>query len=321
MCIFTLPVQRVSNTRIAVGLINPNWQLTVYENETNVTNPGVAMVLPVPKGPCQFLNMQNKWSWSEIEEAYFPQPMVASGGFGFGFSELSTLKVQKCGAYSVSYAPTIEDLKRLDTSKFTLPHDIEQILAKHYQGFGFVVCVFEQGETKGHPIAYTHSTLDGKLFIPTRHEHGSSVKAAPIHTGIQCDGCGNGDFQGIRWKCMTCPNYDYCDRCYDSNEAHKDKHFFARLDKPEQSYNMDQELDFDHTIYLINAVLLASAATFTDSKVPDSYQRRTCLSTFFEKVFHIQKIEIRPSNFDTWQRAKKPKRIKNDDYFAMPIWK
>lgn len=356
MCIFTLPVESVSNTRIAVGAINASLQLTVYQNETVTATPGVAMVLPVPNSvPVNMVDLSSKenWSWSQIEHTFFPMPLSNAGGFSFGAATWSSkssgpLPVTKCGGYQVSFAPTLLDLKRIDATVFTLPVDIEQVLQQHYgQGFGFVVCVFQQGETKGHPIAYTHGLASGgRLFIPTRHEHGqvqpaTTVTESTVHLNVHCDGCGIEPIVGSRWKCMTCPNFDFCNTCFTANkDNHRYKHFFAQLEKLESAYQtmhvakpMSAELDFDHTLYLINAVLLASPFTFTDEKIasPESIERNqkaTCLAKYFPKLVTVHRVEIKPRGkfgFGTWQSSgggsRVGARIENDDYYAMPIWK
>ena len=318
MCIFTLPVERVSNTRIAVGAVDAKRQLTVYQNETVTSMPGTAMVLPVPNA--SLVNMvdlsKNKWSFDDLDKVFFPRPVSGGGGFG-AFGEKNdnswsfTLPVTKCGGYLVSVVPSLSDLKRIDVNVFTLPADIEQVLQRHYtEGFGFVVCTFQKGETKGHPIAYTHSlTNDGKLFIPTRHEHGELNKLADaplgqvVHSNVFCDVC----------------------------KAAASTFGFA---------TQDAKLDFDHTLYLINCVLLASPFTFTDVK--ESHPRhilqndgKTFLNQYFAKLLSIQRIEIKNDQavekedddfaFGGWHRKTSsvgPRfEIQNDDYYAMPIWK
>lgn len=351
MCIFTLPVQKVSNTRIAVGCMTADRQLTVYQNETTTDTPGVAMLLPVPNsGPVSMVDMSPQlgraWNWEDIDNKFFPRPEPRMGGWGAAMSfgaeskSRSLLAVTKCGGYQVSYAPTLDDLKRIDTSVFTLPADIEQVLRQHYaNGFGFVVCMFQQGETKGHPIAYTHALLpDGRIFIPTRHEHGqehshgSSPKFGQVvHKDVKCDGCGVTPIHGIRYKCAKCDNFDYCSTCYTTNkDGHKDAHYFIQMEKPVQHYsNMafgqssQDHLDFDHSIYLINCVLLSSEFTVTDIDTADLslIQRNhtsTCLHYYYPRLNSIQKVTIKN---DEARFGRASKRIENGDYYAYPIWK
>jgi len=46
-----------------------------------------------------------------------------------------------------------------------------------------------------------------------------------------CDGC----FQriaGIRFKCNTCPNFDFCEKCRDSTQNHPAEHKFTKIEDP-----------------------------------------------------------------------------------------
>lgn len=36
----------------------------------------------------------------------------------------------------------------------------------------------------------------------------------PYHEGISCDGCKTDGIRGTRWTCLTCEEYDLCDKCY-----------------------------------------------------------------------------------------------------------
>lgn len=51
-----------------------------------------------------------------------------------------------------------------------------------------------------------------------------------IHFGITCDGCKKQEFSGIRYKCETCENFDFCQSCYDKRQSHfNDKHKFRSI--------------------------------------------------------------------------------------------
>jgi len=36
---------------------------------------------------------------------------------------------------------------------------------------------------------------------------------AKKHPGVTCDGCKQLIGDGIRFKCLDCPDFDFCDRC------------------------------------------------------------------------------------------------------------
>ncbi len=52
------------------------------------------------------------------------------------------------------------------------------------------------------------------------------------HSNIVCDGCGEVDIRGIRWKCSKCHDYDLCTLCYNAGK-HSLDHEFVRLDEPD----------------------------------------------------------------------------------------
>ncbi len=51
-----------------------------------------------------------------------------------------------------------------------------------------------------------------------------------LHYHVKCDGCGMEPIEGIRYKCKTCNNFDYCESCHKKNlETHK--HEFVEIKK------------------------------------------------------------------------------------------
>ena len=56
-----------------------------------------------------------------------------------------------------------------------------------------------------------------------------------IHIGIVCNGCGRNPISGNRYKCLMCPNFNYCEICEsnyntsESNLIHDNKHFFVKI--------------------------------------------------------------------------------------------
>ena len=39
-----------------------------------------------------------------------------------------------------------------------------------------------------------------------------------IHHGVTCDGCGMYPILGLRFKCSTCPDFDFCENCEGKKE-------------------------------------------------------------------------------------------------------
>ena len=60
----------------------------------------------------------------------------------------------------------------------------------------------------------------------------------PVHLGVVCECCRSKSFEGIRYKCYTCPNYNVCGACIDeveSSQLHDPQHQFLRLKDPPPS--------------------------------------------------------------------------------------
>ena len=48
------------------------------------------------------------------------------------------------------------------------------------------------------------------------------------HTGVTCDNCKTSPIQGTRWKCLSCPDWDFCNACK-STAAHDSSHKFLEI--------------------------------------------------------------------------------------------
>lgn len=56
------------------------------------------------------------------------------------------------------------------------------------------------------------------------------------HHGTTCDNCGDRDFAGVRYRCLYCPDYDLCEKCYQRRSAfHPPNHTFETLARPKGS--------------------------------------------------------------------------------------
>jgi hypothetical protein len=52
------------------------------------------------------------------------------------------------------------------------------------------------------------------------------------HKSIKCDKCGSKNFEGIRYSCNMCDNYDLCENCFpDREKFHNTQHFFTSYDE------------------------------------------------------------------------------------------
>ena len=79
-------------------------------------------------------------------------------------------------------------------------------------------------------------------FFPSIREMEDDLKNKIVHKNIECDGCGMHPLIGIRYKCKTCPDFDYCENCYE-NKPHS--HEFNKIEVP-----VDYESSLDLLIML-----------------------------------------------------------------------
>jgi hypothetical protein len=341
MCIFTEDVVSVGNTRILVAPLKGGRQLTVYENQAQ-TEKRNTMILPVPSGNITLLDIGKDFvqdGFWKICEDFFPKPMSACGfsfgGGGFGAaSTKETLRVERVGGYNCSVVPTLTDLQRIDTSVFTLPKNIEAILQEHYSNFSFIICHFANQKVAGHPIACTSARLlDGRLFIPTRHEHGSSKNDGTamqvMHKDIKCDGC-QGPVVGSRWKCLICrpsdgsQSFDLCSRCYSGpagidHDHHPFVEFKRQMDwyfKKETNASTDGDL-FDHTLYIFNAVLLSARDRY--QYLDEGQARALEIGGWNASANNAFAALLGRRSYSRCQKVMIRGDYANDDYYAFPI--
>ena len=84
-----------------------------------------AMILPIPAGPVEMVDLSAFADiFVELNKAFPKPPARRSKGRSRGGDRSlmldSFLEVQAVGSYSVSVAPSLEDLQRIDPSVFTV---------------------------------------------------------------------------------------------------------------------------------------------------------------------------------------------------------
>jgi hypothetical protein len=66
-----------------------------------------------------------------------------------------------------------------------------------------------------------------------------------LHNGFYCDGCDASPIQGIRFRCLECPDYDLCEACNSKGAAiHNNRHVMLRIPKAlvqEPAINTEEE--------------------------------------------------------------------------------
>lgn len=187
MCMFNWRVKYVRQTRILVAKTRHGRQLTIYENsvkgyKSNTKNN--AMILPFPKITDEEVELidlsEHKHLFSKLLQCFPPKRSEkasnkSSKGDSSSECDEEELEVHEVGAYNVSMAYSLKDLKRAKKDVFKLSPHLGELLKDKYSGnWGFVLCIFDPTkEVEAHPIGYVHDLLDpNHLFVPTRHEHG-----------------------------------------------------------------------------------------------------------------------------------------------------
>jgi hypothetical protein len=194
MCIIAEEIESVKNTKIFCGLSEDRQrQIVVYANEIANLASLNAMILPVlnPES-IQFHDL------TDYKEIFHECSLCfKSKNMKFGMRSKSNNFVLDCddeddcldvidvGSYSVSVAPTLNDLKRVDESIFTMDPDLEETLGHVYKNssFGFIICALKPGNQEYHPLAYSTDIYQNKVFVPTLHYHKSSHGKAFGNTG------------------------------------------------------------------------------------------------------------------------------------------
>lgn len=179
MCIMAWDAN-VSGTHIFAA-VNGDRQILVYqasvEFDDNDGSDKNAIILPVPGDgdDVDMVDMSGNEEFFDTLNANFRRPTMR-GTFGGGDDYLGGdfLAVQDVGAYQISIVPSVADLERINPDLFVM-NDMTKntIRAKYAKGYAFVVAVLKPGRFQ--PLCYTHKALpNGKVFVPTRHEHGES---------------------------------------------------------------------------------------------------------------------------------------------------
>ncbi len=185
MCIISLPVEEVSQTKILVGVDKSmKQQIVVYSNEVNNTSESNAMVLPVPNPhSVKFIDLSNyKNIFTDLSNA-FEQPVSrgfstyslnSKSSYSDSYDTSRKLDVINVGSYKVSLAMNLRDLKRVDETVFKLSDGCYDLLKSTYASnqYGFIICKLVKGNEAYHPMAYSHDIIGlSEIFVPTKHYH------------------------------------------------------------------------------------------------------------------------------------------------------
>ena len=131
MCMFSAPVESVSETRIFARSLPEGRQVLVYRMKLSAKKD-VAMILPIPVKPgsgekaVQFVDLARYPDMlSDMERLFDDTPSPATFAAADSFALPGRrLAVEIVGAYEASYVPSFADFKRLD-ERFRLPSGVQ----------------------------------------------------------------------------------------------------------------------------------------------------------------------------------------------------
>ena len=106
---------------------------------------------------------------------------------------------------------------------------------KECHNFDYCESCFEKNkESHKHEFEIIEkSVIPYPPFMGMRHHHPRhSNNGKQIHFGIICDGCEMNPLVGKRYKCKECPDFDFCENCYEKNKENH-KHEFKIVEKTE----------------------------------------------------------------------------------------
>lgn len=202
MCIFSTPVESVSNTSIFARALPEGRQALVYSMTVSSREP-VAMVLPLPvpegsgEDAVHFVNLEGYPDFFKDMREGFPTRYATGRGGCHPFFWLlrssagpPPLVVHDVGSFEASYVPSVEDWGRLDP-RFRMPECVFETLPE-YASYGFAVfklksslqrlwytLFLRKGLRKRtiHPMALVFPKRDSSaLFFPTVHVHDGQIE-------------------------------------------------------------------------------------------------------------------------------------------------
>ena len=133
-----------------------------------------------------------------------------------------------------------------------LEDELKELKKNNYQIKNFLSRVFDN------PIMDIFLHIDSNLYdldekqfkekienyFPNIKDVGEKeMREKGIHRNYTCDGCGMSPIVGIRYHCLKCINFDFCENCM---EQKKDKHLhkFEKIEKPIDNYEAPLLIQF-----------------------------------------------------------------------------
>ena len=120
-----------------------------------------------------------------------------------------------------------------------------------------------------------------------------------VFFGVQCDGCNAKPITGVRYKCLSCENFDLCEAC-ESKGVHQ-HHVFAKLKSPEQ-----EAPKTNSSVPPIDLFKLAEQAQPFLKQIHHAFENKKC---FFKEAFNQKNQGCCPGfKEETSETTKKPEK-------------
>lgn len=186
MCMISLPIEKVSQTKIFIGLNSTKTrQITIYSNFVANHSDGNAMIIPVPNPKTvNFHNISHiKNFFKNVDKSFVLIRPNLTLSFNSSISynakkeSMSRLEIIDVGSYRVSLAPSFNDLERINNDVFILSDGLKEKLRTDYREdfWGFIVFVLAKDSKEYHPFAFSHDIINNAIYIPTKHYHDNSM--------------------------------------------------------------------------------------------------------------------------------------------------
>jgi hypothetical protein len=148
------------------------------------------------------------------------------------FAELGALVVQlfpSAKAFALKY---LDDEKDLIT--VTEDGELRDAFALAQATQKVLLLKVVEKQTSAEPSVAAEPPAAGDRACPYRSRWFGEKKFGrwgDLHFGVTCDGCNASPIRGIRFKCLQCPDFDFCQDCK-SNKAHDPSHSFETISVP-----------------------------------------------------------------------------------------
>lgn len=183
MCIFSQPVESVTDTNIFARLIGDGWQYVVYQMNF-MSRKSNAIILPLPVAvpaaedqALTFVSLKGYEDFFRDMESGFPISLPTRGSLRSKDADLapdSLIEVHEVGDFVASFVPTQKDFTRLDPQFRIAQESWDKI--PRYGDYGFAVFQLKSKVGRPHPMAFRFKTRQrDSVFFPTVHIHDGEV--------------------------------------------------------------------------------------------------------------------------------------------------